>query len=71
MLEKHVWRDFAAVTFSVAVLGLGLGSTLPLTALVRGDAAGRRLGCGRGAVADRGRSIRRISTVGRAPHVMR
>lgn len=34
MLEKHVWRDFAAVTFSVAVLGLGLGSTLPLTALV-------------------------------------
>jgi MFS family permease len=34
MLETHVWRDFAAVTFSVAVLGLGLGSTLPLTALV-------------------------------------
>jgi MFS family permease len=34
MLERHVWRDFAAVTFSVAVLGLGLGSTLPLTALV-------------------------------------
>ena len=34
MLEKYVWRDFAAVTFSVAVLGLGLGSTLPLTALV-------------------------------------
>jgi MFS family permease len=34
MLEKRVWRDFAAVTFSVAVLGLGLGSTLPLTALV-------------------------------------
>jgi MFS family permease len=34
MLEKHVWRDFAAVTFSVAVLGIGLGSTLPLTALV-------------------------------------
>ncbi len=34
MLEKHVWRDFAAVTFSVAVLGLGPGSTLPLTALV-------------------------------------
>jgi len=34
MLEKHLWRDFAAVTFSVAVLGLGLGSTLPLTALV-------------------------------------
>lgn len=34
MLEKHLWRDFAAVTFSVAVLGIGLGSTLPLTALV-------------------------------------
>jgi MFS family permease len=34
MLERHLWRDFAAVTFSVAVLGLGLGSTLPLTALV-------------------------------------
>jgi MFS family permease len=34
MLEKRVRRDFAAVTFSVAVLGLGLGSTLPLTALV-------------------------------------
>src|SRR5258708_8641211 len=34
MLEKRVWREFAAVTFSVAVLGLGLGSTLPLTALV-------------------------------------
>lgn len=34
MLERHVWRDFAAVTFSVAVLGIGLGSTLPLTALV-------------------------------------
>jgi MFS family permease len=34
VLEKHLWRDFAAVTFSVAVLGVGLGSTLPLTALV-------------------------------------
>ncbi len=34
MLDRHVWRDFAAVTFSVAVLGIGLGSTLPLTALV-------------------------------------
>jgi len=33
MLEKQAWRDFAAVTFSVAVLGIGLGSTLPLTAL--------------------------------------
>jgi MFS family permease len=34
VLEKQVWRDFAAVTFSVAVLGIGLGSTLPLTALI-------------------------------------
>jgi len=34
MLEAHVWRDFVAVTFSVAVLGIGVGSTLPLTALV-------------------------------------
>ena len=33
MLEKHLWRDFMAVTSSVAVLGLGVGSTLPLTAL--------------------------------------
>jgi len=40
MLERHLWRDFAAVTASVAVLGIGVGSTLPLTALVltaRGD----------------------------------
>jgi MFS family permease len=40
MLERHLWRDFAAVTASVAVLGVGVGSTLPLTALVltaRGD----------------------------------
>jgi MFS family permease len=34
MLERRVWLDFAAVTTSVALLGLGLGSTLPLTALV-------------------------------------
>ena len=34
MLEKHLWRDFAAVTSSVAVLGIGIGSTLPLTALL-------------------------------------
>src|ERR1035437_6198968 len=34
MLERRVWRDFVAVTFSVALLGLGLGSTLPLTALM-------------------------------------
>lgn len=34
MLEKHLWRDFVAVTSSVAVLGLGVGSILPLTALV-------------------------------------
>ena len=33
MLEKHLWRDFVGVTSSVAVLGLGVGSTLPLTAL--------------------------------------
>jgi MFS family permease len=33
MLEKHLWRDFAAITSSVAVLGIGVGSTLPLTAL--------------------------------------
>jgi MFS family permease len=34
MLEGHLWRDFVAVTASVAVLGIGVGSTLPLTALV-------------------------------------
>jgi len=34
MLAKDLWRDFVAVTSSVAVLGLGVGSTLPLTALV-------------------------------------
>jgi MFS family permease len=34
MLEKHQWRDFIAVTASVAVLGIGVGSTLPLTALI-------------------------------------
>src|ERR1700744_5936497 len=34
MLKGSQWRDFAAVTSSVAVLGLGLGSTMPLTALV-------------------------------------
>lgn len=34
MLERHLWRDFVAVTSSVAVLGIGVGSTLPLTALV-------------------------------------
>jgi MFS family permease len=34
MLKRSQWRDFAAVTSSVAVLGLGLGSTMPLTALV-------------------------------------
>ncbi|MGA2841135.1 MAG: MFS transporter [Steroidobacteraceae bacterium] len=34
MLEKHLWRDFVGVTSSVAVLGVGVGSTLPLTALV-------------------------------------
>jgi MFS family permease len=34
MLERSVWRDFVAVTSSVAVLGLGLGSTLPLTTLI-------------------------------------
>ncbi|WP_394790791.1 MFS transporter [Rhodoferax sp.] len=33
MTQKLPWRDFVAVTFSVALLGLGLGSTLPLTAL--------------------------------------
>ena len=37
MLEKHLWRDFVAVTSSVAVLGLGVGSTLPLTALALTD----------------------------------
>jgi hypothetical protein len=30
MLEKHRWRDFVGVTSSVAVLGLGVGSTLPI-----------------------------------------
>jgi MFS family permease len=34
MLDKHLWRDFLAVTSSVAVLGIGVGSTLPLTALL-------------------------------------
>lgn len=34
MLEGRSWRDFVAVTASVAVLGIGVGSTLPLTALV-------------------------------------
>jgi MFS family permease len=34
MLDGRVWRDFVAVTASVAVLGIGVGSTLPLTALV-------------------------------------
>ena len=34
MLEKSVWREFSAVTFSIAIVGIGLGSTLPLTALV-------------------------------------
>jgi MFS family permease len=34
MLERHLWRDFVAVTSSVAVLGIGVGSTLPLTALL-------------------------------------
>jgi MFS family permease len=34
MLARDLWRDFAAVTASVAVLGIGVGSTLPLTALV-------------------------------------
>ncbi|KJV26195.1 hypothetical protein VI06_16925 [Aquitalea magnusonii] len=33
MLPRSAWRDFAAVIFSVALLGLGLGSTMPLTAL--------------------------------------
>lgn len=33
MLEKHVWKDFAAVTFSIAIVGVGLGCTLPLTAM--------------------------------------
>jgi len=34
MLDRHLWRDFVAVTSSVAVLGIGVGSTLPLTALL-------------------------------------
>ena len=34
MLERHAWRDLVAVIFTVALVGLGLGSTLPLTALV-------------------------------------
>jgi hypothetical protein len=33
MLEKNLWRDFVAVTSSLAVLGLDVGSTLPLTSL--------------------------------------
>lgn len=34
MLESRAWRDFTVVTFSIAMMGMGLGSTLPLTALV-------------------------------------
>ena len=34
MLERQQWRDFIAVTASVAVLGIGVGSSMPLTALV-------------------------------------
>ena len=41
MLDQHLRRDFIAVTSSVAVLGVGVGSTLPLTALVL---TGRHLG---------------------------
>jgi MFS family permease len=33
MLARRVWRDFIAVTLSVGVVGVGLGSTMPLTAL--------------------------------------
>ena len=33
MFSNSGWRDFAGVTSSVAVLGLGLGSTVPLTTL--------------------------------------
>jgi MFS family permease len=33
MLPRSAWRDFAAVICSVALLGMGLGSTMPLTAL--------------------------------------
>jgi MFS family permease len=33
MMNKTIWRDFAAVTVSVALLGLGWGGTMPLTAL--------------------------------------
>jgi ribose 5-phosphate isomerase len=33
MFSNSGWRDFAAVTSSAAVLGLGLGSTVPLTSL--------------------------------------
>jgi MFS family permease len=42
MLKNSEWRDFIAVTSSVAVLGLGLGCTMPLTALAlnqRGQSA--------------------------------
>lgn len=34
MLDKHIWRDFIAVTVGIALVGIGLGCTLPLTALV-------------------------------------
>jgi MFS family permease len=34
VLERGLWRDFVAVTCSVAILGIGVGSTVPLTALV-------------------------------------
>lgn len=33
MLERQHWRNFLGVTFSVALLGVGLGSTFPLAAL--------------------------------------
>lgn len=33
MPDKQVWRDFIAVTIGIAIVGIGLGCTLPLTAL--------------------------------------
>jgi MFS family permease len=34
MLEPHAWRNFIAVTLSIAVVGVGIGSTFPLVALM-------------------------------------
>jgi len=38
MLERDLWRDFTAVTFSVAVLGIGVaGAVYTLSLIASGD----------------------------------